>query len=298
MTSHKDSINAWASKLYGEFGLSCIPMSKDAKKPIIRTSQWWGKHVPLDMILGMDCNIALATGTVNRLIVIDVDNPSKASDWFTSHPVLPSTWSVKTGGGGLHLYFRQPDWWKRDIPKAQLWKGEGKHEEVLCLGDKCMAICPPSCFTDGRRYRFESGLNPLQSRIAYAPGWLMKEIVDREVDKSFPEIANRDPWTFPVRSNSGLFMDYVNSIPDKIEFLKRCGLRLAGSKQNASGWIPCHRPGEKDETPSASVRPDTGQVWSSTGGTMSLVDTAVALGAFLSVQDCINHIRQVYSEGR
>jgi len=301
--SHKKLIMAWAGEFMEKHEISCIPIARDAKRPLIQTSQWWGRHVPLDVIDSFDdCNIAVQTGTVNRLIVIDVDNPAKASGWFQQHPPLPSTWSVRTGGGGLHLYFQQPKWWDRDIPKTRLWKGEEKHEEVLCLGDRAMAVCPPSKFVQSRQYKFEYGNSPLQSRMAFAPAWLMKEIADHGGRKnelpSAYKSADSDPWKFPVYSSRLQHRDLLDLIPNKIEMLVSWGLRLASRNENASGWIPAHRPGDRDAVPSASVRPDTGAVWTSTSGVMSFFEAAVALGAFSDVESVLGHFRKIYEASK
>lgn len=291
--SDKNLVMAWAEKLFNDHEISCIPIAKDAKRPLIQTSQWWGKHVPISLIERYDCNLAVQTGTVNRLLVIDVDNPAKASSWFCQHPPLPSTWSVRTGGGGLHLYFRQPRWWDRSIPKTRLWVGDQKHEEVLCLGDRAMAICPPSKIGANKQYKFEFGLNPLQTKIAYAPPWLLKEVVDHSSPAKLPavESASSDPWVFPVRGRRIETGELLDQIPDKLSHLVQWGLRLAGDRPNASGWMPAHRPGDRDECPSASVRPDSGSVWTSTHGVMSFFEASVALGAFADVQSAIGHFK-------
>lgn len=281
---------AWATKLFREFGISCFPIAKDAKRPLVRTSEWWGKHFPVDALARFNgCNIAAQTGLVSSLLVIDVDSVETASQWFKSVPILPASWSVRTGGGGLHLWFRVPSWWRNEFGRTQIWKGEGKHEEVAVIFGRGMAICPPSRFPGSPPYRWECDRSPLTRSLGYAPEWLLKACVAAKA----PRLASTGDL-LPAGPAGNSWSDFAGLVPDKLSLLIGWGLRLAGS-QNASGWIPCYRPGDVTDTvASASVRPDTGQVWTSTRGTLSFVASAVALGAFTTEEQCVEWIRANY----
>jgi putative DNA primase/helicase len=58
-------------------------------------------------------NIAVPTGERSGFFVLDVDRDSwgfGSLDALESEfGELPPTWTVKTGGGGLHLYFKYPE---------------------------------------------------------------------------------------------------------------------------------------------------------------------------------------------
>lgn len=57
-------------------------------------------------------NIGLATGHDSGLLVIDVDFPKAESSMQRLKDLgreLPATLTVRTGGGGLHLYFQHPE---------------------------------------------------------------------------------------------------------------------------------------------------------------------------------------------
>ena len=283
---------AWADMLFAKHAISCFPISPVAKRPLIRTSEWWGHHYPVDGLRRFSgCNIAAQTGLLTRLLVIDVDDVGGAKHWFESMPPLPRTWSVRTGGGGLHIWLHIPDHWSADFGRTQIWKGELKHQEVAVIFGRGMAICPPSRFPQARPYRWEKGHSPLDCSLGIAPRWLLQECVKvKEFKPAIPVdgIASTSP-------SAGGHYDHV---PDKLGLLVSWGLKLAGSRPNASGWISCHRPGEEDAVPSASVRPDTGQVWTSTKGTQSFVATAVALGAFPSELEAAEWVRQNYGESQ
>jgi hypothetical protein len=69
---------------------------KNATADIAKVDWWW-RAAP-------DANIGIATG---EIVVIDVDPRHGGDEAFQRiEPRLPPTWRVHTGGGGLHLYFR------------------------------------------------------------------------------------------------------------------------------------------------------------------------------------------------
>ena len=266
-TNPPDLAIAWAEKLYEKHGIYTIPIAKDAKKPLIQTSNWWGpsppKPVPVGLIRQMrPNNIAVQTGVVSGVVVIDVDDPKACQGWFSSVPRLPSTWTVKTGGGGLHLYYRLPRWLEKPLPKVVLWKGTEKHQEVALIGERAMAITAPSRFT-GKMYKWGKGPNPIHCSPAYLPAWIVKHVISMTKEialQNSPVVIERTPWTFPA----GLTTPEFDEVTNKLETLVAAGLRISG-RPNASGWIPCYRPDKEDRNPSASVREDGSVVWTPDG---------------------------------
>ena len=100
-----ETIYNWVLK-YRKHGWSCIPVGKD-KRPLVewkkyqteyasdeQLKEWFDKPEPP--------NIGIATGKISNLTVVDVEKGGKWDD-------LPVTMTVKTGGGGVHLYYRYAD---------------------------------------------------------------------------------------------------------------------------------------------------------------------------------------------
>jgi len=288
VSKHHDLLTLWANKLW-DFGISPIPISPEAKRPLIRTSEWWGKPFPVSYLERFpNCNLAAQTGVVSRLIVVDIDNTDATKPFWLSRERLPRSWAVKTGGGGLHLWFRIPAWWNRPFSRTILWKGEAKHTEVAVLADRSMAICPPSKFRGSKAYVWDVDCNPLNGPLANAPAWLLKECCDRYYE---PKVKTYAGKTFTGERNSG-WSEAVSRIPDKIALYESWGLRIASRYVNSDGWMRCHRPGEEDRNASASVRPDNGLLWTSNQETFTLPQVAVILGAFLSEQECIDWVNE------
>ena len=110
----------------------------------------WGRRPNL--------NIGIATGTVSRgLVVIDLDvDDSKDEDgvatlraWEREHGDLPETATVKTGRGGMHLYYMC------DQPVGCSVNAE---IGVDVRGDGGYVVAPPSVHPNGNRYEFEEYL--------------------------------------------------------------------------------------------------------------------------------------------
>lgn len=104
-------------------------------------------------------NIGIATGTVSRgLVVIDLDvDDSKDEDgvatlraWEREHGELPETATVKTGRGGMHLYYR-----------CDQLVGCSVNSEigVDVRGDGGYVVAPPSVHPNGSAYEFEEYLD-------------------------------------------------------------------------------------------------------------------------------------------
>ncbi len=60
----------------------------------------------------MNANIAIRTGAASGIVVVDIDPRHGGQDSFdefvAKHGLPPATPMVKTGSGGLHIYFRHP----------------------------------------------------------------------------------------------------------------------------------------------------------------------------------------------
>ena len=103
----------------------------------IRT--WWTRWP--------DANVAIITGTISGLVVIDVD-PRHGGDASLSQLLpLPETPICLTGGGGQHVYLQHPS---SIIPNgAALLPG------IDLRGDGGYVIAPPSSHLSGRNYSWD-----------------------------------------------------------------------------------------------------------------------------------------------
>ena len=100
---------------------------------------WWGARP--------DCNVAIATGAISGVFVVDVDGVDGEFELRrleAEHDTLPSTVEVITGAG-RHLYFR--------MPEMPVRNSAGKvADNIDVRGDGGYVLVPPSIHPSGRAY--------------------------------------------------------------------------------------------------------------------------------------------------
>lgn len=116
-----------------------------------------------------DANVAVVTGSLSGLVVVDIDprhgGDQSITSWEEEYGALPETVEAKSGGGGRHLYFSHP--------------GGVIHNRVNIVdgidlrGDGGCIVTPPSIHSSGNAYTWRSGHEPGKIRLAKLPGWLM-----------------------------------------------------------------------------------------------------------------------------
>lgn len=136
---------------------------KDATQLQIRVKEFWEKYP--------DAGIGLVT---DGFIVVDFDAKnggleSKATI-ETKYGELPSTRTHRTGGGGLHYIYRNPN--GTDIRNTVVLGG---YQGVDLRANGGYIVAPPSLHESGARYEVLD-----DSQIAPAPAWLM-EMATRRV---------------------------------------------------------------------------------------------------------------------
>ena len=102
---------------YAAYGWAVFPLSPNSKVPLPGTHgfkeattspeqirAWWKDHP--------ERNIGIATGLISRLLVVDVDvkNGAKGRESLATIPDMTPTLAAATPSGGLHLYYRSPNY--------------------------------------------------------------------------------------------------------------------------------------------------------------------------------------------
>lgn len=130
-----------------------------------------------------NANIAIATGKVSGIFVVDIDvkNGSRGDDsireFEQEHGELPETVESLTWSGGRHLYFKYPD--------QGIGCKVGIRDGIDIRGDGGCVITPPSVIK-GKKYEWEIAHHPDDVKIADAPDWLIDILTEKqpEVDLS------------------------------------------------------------------------------------------------------------------
>lgn len=117
-------------------------------------------------------NVAIRTGAVSGLVVIDVDPPHGGDHSLASlgarHGPLPTALTVRTGSGGTHIYLAHPGVQIRNAAGTRLGTG------IDVRGDGGYVIAPPSRHPSGAAYAWGGppGLTP----PAPPPDWLVEHL--------------------------------------------------------------------------------------------------------------------------
>jgi hypothetical protein len=159
---------------YGRLGWSVIPIEPRGKRPLIRWQVYehrrteareaaeWFRRWP-------DANIAVVTGVVSGLVVLDLDPRHGAEDSLAqleqAHGPVDPTVEVETGGGGRHLYFAHPG----DLQPSRVGLAPG----IDLRGDGGYVVAPPSTHASGEAYRWVR--SPAVCPLTPLPGWLCEK---------------------------------------------------------------------------------------------------------------------------
>jgi putative DNA primase/helicase len=153
----------------------------DASTDEEKIQRWWE--------IWEDANIAIAPGKEAGFFVLDVDPRNGGDETLAflerKHGRLSDTLIVDTGGDGLHLLFKYPDF--------SVKNSTGKLGPGLDIkSDGGSIVVPPSLHMSGKRYRWRE-----HAPIADAPDWLLQLLRDgarksyaigqRQIDENIPE---------------------------------------------------------------------------------------------------------------
>lgn len=118
--------------------------------------------------LNPSAGVAVATGKVSGLTVLDIDSKPDASeilsDLETEFGSLPITAHAITGGGGYHFFFKYEDGATSCV---------GVRTGVDIRADGGYIVLPPSLHCSGRTYSWESSHHINEVPIASMPSWLL-----------------------------------------------------------------------------------------------------------------------------
>lgn len=126
---------------------------------------WWAR-LPA-------ANVAVRTGHVSGLLVLDVDpghgGDDALADLEREHGELPATVEALTGGGGRHVIFKHPG---GDVRNSAGRLGPG----LDTRGDGGYIVAPPSVHPSGRAYEWSVDGHPDDLEPAQAPAWLLDRL--------------------------------------------------------------------------------------------------------------------------
>lgn len=157
----------WALYYRHEKGWSVFPVGSN-KLPLLKSWDEYQTRFPTDEEINQwfsDPNtkgIAVVTGALSGLVVLDID---KGAD--ITGMELPPTVIAKTGGEGLHHYYKYPK-------SKNIRNSAGKiRDHVDIRGEGGYAVLPPSLHHSGERYDWADSLSPDEIEMAEMPESLL-----------------------------------------------------------------------------------------------------------------------------
>jgi hypothetical protein len=228
---------------YARLAWSVIPVAPRGKRPLIRwqAHQYrradgaaisdWFRRWP-------DANVAVVTGLVSGLVVLDIDPQHGAEASLQrlqrEHGPLPETVEAQTGGGGRHLYFAHPG----DIVRNRVGIAPG----IDLRGDGGYVVAPPSVHASGKPYRWVR--SPAVFGEAPMPGWLVHTAQDEPRRRGH----SPDHWRRLLR-NGVSKGERNNTIASLAGHLLWCGVDPEVATELLVTWnaVRCRPPLDADE---------------------------------------------------
>ncbi len=137
--------------MYLEKGMSVFPLQPRSKVPFFNWRKWTYQRPTRDQVIEWweampSANIAIITGSISGLFVVDCDHPAIAAI-HTNEPDYSPTWCVRTGKG-MHFYHALPSFWVSNRTGLI----DGSFGAVDIRGEGGYVVAPPSIHPSGRRY--------------------------------------------------------------------------------------------------------------------------------------------------
>lgn len=159
---------ALATMYVCRFGLSVLPMN-DEKKPLIKWADLQTRRPTIreiiswvDLWTGEPENLAIITGEISNLCVIDCDT-REAAVWF--HKAHGGSPVIVQTRRGYHFYFQHPG---TRIANASRIEAEGVTYDVR--GDGGYVLAPPSLHSAGQ-YTWLKPLSRVSDLPKFNPAW-------------------------------------------------------------------------------------------------------------------------------
>jgi hypothetical protein len=313
---HEQRVLACA-RFFRRHGFSPLPAYPDDKRPALDEyrcyrerplePEWFERPEPWT-------NMQLLTGVsaygARKLIVVDCDGelareriwPEMVAANEGDDGPVSRTWVARTQSGGRHFYFLLPSY-ATECKSRQVWglwstwgNGENREKggwlpknEIRILGDKALVMAPPSVLSapkeilqkipcnspkeeENKSYGFIDGKCPKTWALpSTAPNWVLSLAgISLPSGRSEPQVQHR--WTRPS--------DGPALLADKIGTVRQWGVKTVG-EPDPNGWVKCHVPWRRDNSPSGSFNATTGVLFDhARGDAMGMAKLGVTMGVY------------------
>lgn len=187
-----------------DLGFSAIPVPRNRKRPTIAWKGYQVEPAAPEIVrawAAKPSNIAIVTGAVSNLIVLDLDDAEAIAE--AERRGLPDTLAVSTPRG-RHVYFRHPGW--------ELKNRAGVLPGWDIRGDGGFVIAPGSYFIPDEKERADGKVEgsyewenpPGLFDLAPMPEWLLS-LLDRSIDREADKVRRAPKGTRNNELNRAAF---------------------------------------------------------------------------------------------
>ncbi len=174
MTNEHPCAAEWLA--LNDHGFSIFPLKPEQKTPAQSWTAYQTRRATTDelarwLTCGTPYNVAVATGAVSSVVVLDLDSPD--AEAFAAAQGLPATPEVKTPRG-RHLYFRHPGHDLRNTAGKLADKIDFRGDGGYVVGPGSYFIPTPEQAADGKiegAYEWVEGRTPADLPFADLPAW-------------------------------------------------------------------------------------------------------------------------------
>lgn len=173
-----------------DLGLCVFPLQPRGKKAIVKWEEYQSARPLPDQITrwwsngGSERNIAVATGNISGVLVVDIDGDRGAetlAQLQRRHGGLPPTWRSITGKGE-HIWFKFPTVDAAGNP-LELHNTSGKlGPGIDTRGEGGYVVAPGSEHENGKTYDWQDGCAPAEIELAEAPDWLLAALTAKPLN--------------------------------------------------------------------------------------------------------------------
>jgi P4 family phage/plasmid primase-like protien len=225
-------IKKYKDEGYVIFSLKIEQEEKNGKwKKKLMFPKGWQNFTKANMYINNEYNgLAMITGKVNNIIVIDIDD---IDDWdkllSENDEEEPDTVKAKSGSGGMHLYFKYTDD-LNNIKSNTKCFGEKYDIDVRTNGG-CI-ILPPSKYYNknvNKEVKYKWTESIFETELAELPNWMKKLLLPKKEEKKekIEEIEEED---------KNKQEEEIKEMPDE-EVEKIVGLLSEKRADNYNSWI-------------------------------------------------------------
>lgn len=182
-TYDEESEHVWINPLFDQaikyfyLGLNLVPLIEKGKTSIIPWKRYQIENVTLNEIdrwwsQWPWANIGIITGTINKLLVLDVDGEEGRQSLKIASHEAPINTPTARSSRGKHYYFRENRAFSSYI-------GFLPGMDIRCEG--ALIVAPPSIHASGKTYTWEKSIFDVD--LEDTPTWLSEILYEKEAEK-------------------------------------------------------------------------------------------------------------------